>query len=207
MTRMLEDDDTDGVRGDAGEIMVSVGRRVRQRRRERGLTLSQLAKRTGVSSSMLSMLERGLSSASVGTLVAVASALETNMADLFGGVRPTQRCPVVRRDDQPAITTPHGATRRIAHRDEHTGVEIAVNDYDAGGSSGEFATHHKGAEVGVVVSGELRVEIGSDVYTLSTGDAIEYRSSRSHRISNLGSTRATAVWVNLDREKQLPRSP
>ena len=205
MTRIIEDGVADATVEDAERVMVSVGRQVRERRKQRSLTLLRLSELTGVSPSMLSMLERGLSSASVGTLVAVASALNTNMADLFGDAHPVERCPVVRRADQPAITTPHGATRRVVHRDEQNGLEIAVNNYEPGGSSGEFATHHAGVEAGVVLAGALRIEIESDVYELESGDAIEYHSMRPHRISSLGGAGATAVWVNLDRAGGRPR--
>lgn len=208
MTRMLEDGATGGSGGeDTERIMVSVGRLVRQRRKDRGLTLNQLAQRTGVSASMLSMLERGLSSASVGTLVAVASALGTSMADLFESPPEPARSPVVRKSEQPTIATPHGATRRIVHRDDGYGLEIAVNDYEHGGSSGEFATHHSGVEVGVVISGQLRVEIESQVYDLSAGDAIEYLSSRPHRISSVDCDRASAVWVNIQRRESAADPP
>ncbi|MCW2756672.1 MAG: puuR 2, partial [Nocardioidaceae bacterium] len=68
---------------DPADLVRLVGTKVRARRRLQGLTLKDISARTGLSSSMLSMLERGVANASVGTLVSVASALGVHMAELF----------------------------------------------------------------------------------------------------------------------------
>ena len=60
-----------------------IGKRIRARRRQLGLTLKQLAGRTGVSVSMLSMIERAESSASVSTLYKVAAALDSPLHEFF----------------------------------------------------------------------------------------------------------------------------
>jgi ribosome-binding protein aMBF1 (putative translation factor) len=58
---------------DADEMVRAVGASIRAARKRRRLTLQELAERTGVSISMLSMLERGVASPSIGTLVSVSS--------------------------------------------------------------------------------------------------------------------------------------
>ena len=54
-------------------------------RKERGLTLKQMARRTKLSVSLLSQIERAESSASVSSLFKVATALDVRITDLFGG--------------------------------------------------------------------------------------------------------------------------
>lgn len=65
------------------ELHRVIGRRVRELRKQHGLTLKQLARRTGLSVSLLSQLERAESASSVSSLFKVASALETRIADLL----------------------------------------------------------------------------------------------------------------------------
>lgn len=185
------------VASEADNTIVRVGARIRSLRLRQSLKLKDLSERTGLSVSMLSMLERGVSSASVGTLVSVASALGVHMRDLFEGAA-DQQSPVTRLAEQTTVTTSDGTTRRVAHNDTQTGVEMAVNEYPPGASSGRHSTHHVGREFGVVVAGTLTVEIDGVVHDLAEGDAIAYSSARPHRISNSGSTHATAVWINLD---------
>lgn len=182
----------------ADQTIAMVGARIRGLRSRQGLTLKELAERTGVSVSMLSMLERGVASASVGTLVSVASALGVHMYDLFDHPDTGKSSPVTRRDDQTVAQTSEGTTRRVAHHDGAAGVELAVNTYAPGSASGPTATHHDGREFGVVLSGRLRVELEGETHDLEAGDAIAYSSVRPHRISNAGDEETVAVWVNID---------
>ncbi len=62
----------------------SIGATIRNLRRERSLTLKQLSRRTGLSVSLLSQIERAESSASVSSLYKVSAALEVRLTDLFG---------------------------------------------------------------------------------------------------------------------------
>jgi DNA-binding response OmpR family regulator len=62
----------------------NIGETIRLLRKERDLTLKQLARRTGLSVSLLSQIERAESSASVGSLYKIASSLDVKIARLFG---------------------------------------------------------------------------------------------------------------------------
>ncbi|MDQ3263896.1 MAG: response regulator [Myxococcota bacterium] len=61
-----------------------IGRTIRDARKTQDLTLKQLARRTGLSVSLLSQIERAESSASISSLYKIATALRLKMSDLFG---------------------------------------------------------------------------------------------------------------------------
>jgi DNA-binding NtrC family response regulator len=63
----------------------AIGRTIREARKTQELTLKQLARRTGLSVSLLSQIERAESSASVSSLFKVATALDVRLTDLFAG--------------------------------------------------------------------------------------------------------------------------
>lgn len=67
------------------ELHAAIGRQIRDLRKSRGLTLKQMARRTNLSVSLLSQIERAESSASVSSLFKVATALDVTLTDLFGG--------------------------------------------------------------------------------------------------------------------------
>lgn len=182
----------------ADETIRVVGERIRQRRKRIGMTLNDLADRTGVSVSMLSMLERGLAGASIGTLVAVSSALGVQMRDLFEQAGADESdSPVIRLEEQTEVETAEGVHRRLAVQAQDQGLEVAVNEYAPGTSSNDQPTHHEGMEYGVVIEGSITVELGDKTYVLHPGDAIHYDSTIPHKIANANSTLARAVWVNL----------
>ncbi len=62
----------------------TIGHSIRTKRKEQALTLKQLARRTGLSVSLLSQIERAESSASVGSLYKIASGLKLRLTELFG---------------------------------------------------------------------------------------------------------------------------
>ncbi|HXX47489.1 MAG TPA: response regulator [Myxococcota bacterium] len=63
-----------------------LGTRIRAQRKLRGLTLRQLANKTGLSVSLISQIELGKSAASVATLRKLATALGVTLSTLFEGV-------------------------------------------------------------------------------------------------------------------------
>jgi DNA-binding response OmpR family regulator len=66
------------------ELYATIGREVRRQRKAAGLTLKQVANRTGLSVSLLSQIERAESSASVSSLYKLASAMGTKVSSFFG---------------------------------------------------------------------------------------------------------------------------
>ncbi len=66
------------------ELHAAIGRNIRELRKARNLTLKQMARRTKLSVSLLSQIERAESSASVSSLFKVATALDVKITELFG---------------------------------------------------------------------------------------------------------------------------
>jgi DNA-binding NtrC family response regulator len=66
----------------------SLGAAIRERRKSLGLTLAQMAQRTGVSLGYLSQIELGKNSASIETLYRIALGLRVRVADLFQVIQP-----------------------------------------------------------------------------------------------------------------------
>ena len=61
-----------------------IGETIRGLRKTRDLTLKQMSRRTGLSVSLLSQIERAESSASISSLYKISAALDSRLTDLFG---------------------------------------------------------------------------------------------------------------------------
>jgi transcriptional regulator with XRE-family HTH domain len=182
---------------DADEMVRAVGASIRAARKRRRLTLQELADRTGVSVSMLSMLERGVASPSIGTLVSVSSALGLHMAQLFQDPAAHPPSPVRRLAEQVTVQAAEGVSRRLVHTDLDHDLEMVVNEYEPGTSSAAAPVHHEGMEFGLIISGTLTVRLGDTEYVLAPGDGISYDSTTPHVLSNHGPAKARAVWINV----------
>lgn len=71
----------------------NIGLSIREERQAQGLTLKQLARRTGLSSSLLSQIERAESSASISSLFRISTALNLRMCALFEKAAPRVNAP------------------------------------------------------------------------------------------------------------------
>src|SRR3977135_2289248 len=87
--------------------------RLRALRSAAGLTLEALAESSGVSRSMISLIERGESSPTANVLDRLAAGLGVTMASLFDQNPKAEASPLARRADQESWTDPEtGYTRR-----------------------------------------------------------------------------------------------
>ena len=188
----------------------ATGKRLRQRRVEIGLSARELARRTSVSASLISQIERGISSPSVATLYAIVSALGLSMDELFEleGATPASRSPsrlppdpVVRADERETLRLGSGVRweRLTRYHVPHTEFNLLV--YEPGGASSEEGTlvRHAGFEYGLVLSGRLSVQLRFEFHELGPGDSISFESWQPHRLATVGSEPAHAVWVVVDR--------
>lgn len=182
----------------AQKTLLMIGRRIRDMRKSRGMTLSQLAETSGLSSSMLSLVERGLASPSIGSLIVVADALGKTMSELISADDHADEL-IVRGADVHPVETQPDVIRRVMKEDRSNGVSIAINEYAPRTASNESPLSHEGFEYGLVLEGTLTVEIEGEQHIVRAGDLISYASRRPHRIFNHGDRVARSVWVNTER--------
>lgn len=106
--------------------------------------------------------------------------------------------PVVMASARPTIALRGGVewARLTANPEEH--AEFLEVTYAPGATSGASLSHHVGREFGLVLEGELTVELGFERYTLQVGDSLIFDSSTPHRLSNTSPRKMRAMWVVLD---------
>lgn len=194
---------------------------IRGAREARGISLRELARRVGVSPSFVSQVERGKANPSVGTLYALVEELGTTVGELMGdrqdgrrsaaaGRRAAAGWPRVEEHVQRAGSrhriTMSGVVWERLTADEDPFVDFLQVAYAPGSAScpPDERLRHAGREYGVVLDGELVVEVGADAHHLHAGDAISFDSTTPHRLSNPGDRPCRAVWFVLDRRPTPP---
>jgi transcriptional regulator with XRE-family HTH domain/quercetin dioxygenase-like cupin family protein len=105
--------------------------------------------------------------------------------------------PVVHADSRPTIELMGGVTwSRLTARPEEEAEFLEIN-YAPGAMSGASMSHHEGREFGLILEGELVIELGFESYTLKAGDSIILESTTPHRLINRSTEHMRAVWVVL----------
>jgi transcriptional regulator with XRE-family HTH domain len=158
----------------------TLARSVKRRRLERAISLSELARRSGVSKATLSSLERGNGNPSVDTVWALAKALNVPFGELFDDHEddPIQ---VHRMEDAQVVAEEDGYRgRRLLSRQGRGGFELYVLDLDEGARR-DAAGHSPGVVEHVLVIGG-RVELGPDdgPATLEAGDYLTFAADLPH---------------------------
>ena len=180
----------------------AIGDRLKDERKRAGLTQRELARRLGLSPSLISQLESGASKPSVGTLYAIVTELGVSLDSIIRGEKPqdpqkpTPGSPVVNPGARQAIDLDSGVRWEELTATTEEGIDFLYATYEVGGSSTpeQSLMRHHGREYGYVVKGKLGIQIGFEDYELGPGDSIAFDSTRPHRLYNKGDVPVEAVW-------------
>ncbi len=181
-------------------MLNAIGMRIRAARRTRKLTLQALSAASGLSTSMLSLVERGRASPSIASLMVIASALELTVPDLLVADPNAEETIVTRAGKGRHVETPEHMVTQLLKQDRASGVSVSLTHFAARGGGGEPPASHDGFEYGYVLDGVLSVEVDGAVHDLGPGDLIAYQARRMHRIWNPGDVETRALWFNLEHE-------
>jgi transcriptional regulator with XRE-family HTH domain len=178
------------------ELASTVGRNLRRLRTRRGFSLERFAKLSGVSRAMLSQIELGKSTPTIGLLWKIATALDVTFATLTatGAVGGTT---VLRRDKSKLLSSSDGrfTSRALFPFDGQRRVEFYELRIAAGHE--EPADPHAPGTVEnlVVVEGSLEIFDGIARHILAPGDAVLFEASSPHAYRNPGPREAVVYLV------------
>jgi transcriptional regulator with XRE-family HTH domain len=170
-----------------GELVMRVtdraadlGARVRELRRERGLTLKALGRRADLSHPFLSQLERGLARPSLGSVERIAQALDVPVGALW-----VER----RHADARVVRVGNGPL-------EIDGATLRAREWSGRGRDWpEEAETTTGEVLLYVVRGAIEVDLGGTVHDLAAGDALIFDGSVPHRLRRRGAANTRALYV------------
>jgi transcriptional regulator with XRE-family HTH domain len=120
----------------------------------------------------------------------------TEMVTEFSPPSPASQ-PIVHAASRPSIELKGGVKWERLTALAEKGAEFLEINYNPGAASGEHMSHHEGREFGLVLEGELVIELGFESYTLKAGDSIIFESTTPHRLINHSPQPMRAVWVVL----------
>jgi transcriptional regulator with XRE-family HTH domain len=168
-----------------------LGRRVQALRRDRGLTLRELAAAAAVSVSMLSSVERGEKAATIVVLARIADGLGVPLTEVI--TAEGNRVILRRAADQDVVDEP-GGWRRVILSPVVPGVnfEWIRSTLPPGCDAGQFPAYAGGSHEYILVeSGALRLTIGDEDFTLDAGDSAYFAADISHGYANTTSAPCT----------------
>jgi len=169
----------------AGEMDNIVGPKLRELRAKLGLSQRALARKAGVPSSTVSLIESGKSSPSVGSLKRLLDAAGLSLGEFFSQETDPRPKVFFRSDELMEISRGDVCYRQLGHG-QRSSLQILHETYQPGADSGRVPLSHEGEEGALVISGRLEVTVGDQTRVLKAGEGYLFSSLQPHRFRNLG---------------------
>ena len=168
-----------------------VGKKIKQFRTQKKMTLENVANETGLSVERLKIIEAGKEIPPVGALLQIARALEIDSGSLLkepeSKLQSRIKAQTKRTEDYAYKTLTPGAENKylkaflvsVEAQQTHKGV-----DY-----------HHEGEEFVYVLKGRIAVTVGEHVNTLKAGESLHFNSGIRHKLKSVSDETAELIVV------------
>ena len=174
-------------------MLKNLGQRIRQLRKTKGVTLVEMAKKTGVAQATLSRIETGTMTGTLESHEKIAEVLGIGLAELYSGVD---------RRYEEITHLPVTENRKVTHHTNQFQIELLTQESSKkkitpilitiqGESTIPSETLERGVEkFYFVLEGEIKVVLDSKTYFLKENETIYFDASLPHQIYNEGKSRA-----------------
>jgi transcriptional regulator with XRE-family HTH domain len=174
-----------------------VGQRLRAIRHERGLSISQLAAATGLTSGFISQLERDLTSVSLSSLARICTALDVRFGEVLDA---EPKGELIRRDEAAGWDVPIGRhdDLLLSPRDEPRFHLMETRIPPGEGAGEEPYTFQGDLELVYVLAGSLELRVRDEVFLLGAGDTVTYAPRDPHTWRNPATDEdAVVLWFTV----------
>jgi transcriptional regulator with XRE-family HTH domain len=175
-------------------VMPNIGIKLKELRRRRRLAVRELALRSGVSHSSISLIERDQISPSVDTLGAILDALGSTLTGFFSELQSSlPYSPFYPAGELAEIGKAEAISYRMIGANHPNRAMLMLHEtYAVGADSGE-AFSHSAQEAGMVIRGAIEIAVGGQSRVLREGDGYYVDSRLPHRFRNIGEEKSEIV--------------
>ena len=188
----------------------SIGERIRSLRTEKGLSIGDVAKQSGISESIISGIEAQKVSPPLGTIINLAKILQVTVGELFGDSADSPFC-IVRSDDRktvsrfnsPGVKSGGYSYESLGHQKQNRQMEPFLVTLSPSKDQEVEPNQHDGEEILFVLEGQVDVRLADHKDILNPGDSIYFDSNLPHVVSCHGNDPATILAVIYARKEML----
>jgi transcriptional regulator with XRE-family HTH domain len=181
------------------DVIAGIGTKIRLLRQGNGLSLQQLAERSGVSAAAIHKIERNTMVPTITVLMKLARSLDRSVSYLVDEEN-SRTSPVVlvrAKERDPLFASRKGVVmENLAGPSGRFAISAAMVTVAAGQDSGKSPISHPGEDLVHLLTGSLEFEV-DEVYRLRQGDTLHLRTDHPHRWRNPATRAAKAIWISL----------
>ncbi|GGJ78412.1 XRE family transcriptional regulator [Pilimelia anulata] len=190
------------VKEEAGRVLAENLRALRQRR---GMSLSALARHSGIAKGTLSQLESGSGNPTIETVFSLSNALGVPVSDLL--TAPVGAEVILVRGADLDVLSSNAVDLRLARRLDLRGTTIEVYDQRVRPPAVQHSAGHPGREHVLVTAGVLRAGPADAPHELRAGDYLSFPAGGPHVYQAVGGPVASVLLLEYDTDDDLPPAP
>lgn len=179
-------------------MKTKLGALLRAIRNTRHLTIKEVAAKAGVSSSLLSQIERNRISPSLDTLLQILEVYGVPPNKFFKDYETSSRVEIIKKDDRRTYQRKGFKYEKLCGDSQAKGnysFNAFFLELSPGQQRGDESDGHLGRELGIVVQGSARLLYGQEVHEITKGDSVSFFSQIPHVIQNTSDEVFQAYWV------------
>lgn len=181
---------------------IEIGMRLKEARKIRGVSQTDLAKMIGVTPSTISQIESNLIYPSLPALLKMAEVLSIDVSSFFGDRS--------RNKKKFHFSATEAVEIRIGENSEDAAIAKALTPVDFNATAEPYIIEilpgkviqghfffHKGEEIGYLIAGKLELEMEEETFVLRPGDLVQLTTESPDKWKNPGRSPARLFWINL----------
>lgn len=180
------------------KALVDIGKKIKELRIRKNLTLKELSEKTDLSTGFLSQLERGLTTAAIDTLEKISEALDVDWGYFFAVPKERKEC-IVRSYERQIFLSEDSRFIHYYLSNDISNTEMLPRMIDVLPSSREEDVelyNHEGEEFIYILEGILTLYVGEHTYELYPGDSAHVDSRMNHNWANYTNRMVKLISVN-----------
>jgi len=177
------------------ETNINVGRRLREIRMGKGLSIRALAESSELNVNTLSLIENGRTSPSVSTLQLIAQTLQVPISAFFETDHDQKKVVYQRTSNRPHAVFTHGLLEDLGAGMPRFGAEPLIVTLKPKADSGKTPIVHTGREFVYCLEGHIIYHVDDQAYELVPGDSLLFEAYLPHHWRNEGESEARLLLV------------
>lgn len=178
--------------------MDKMGKRIKKKRETLGLLIKELSEQIGVTSSLISQIEKGKAFPSIVTLQKVSKALGTTVGELIGENENLLQNPLLKSNERRFVRKNRNGTslHLLSYHDPFKQIEPYLIQFKENSNSEDIMTSNfPGQEFCFVLKGCFDGNINEQRYSLNEGDSFYFNSNQPHLFKNISGEEAELLWI------------
>ena len=179
------------------QLVINVGKKIRELRQQRKLSLRQLSEKVEVSPSAIQKIEQNLISPTLGTVLKIAKGLGTTLQSLLDEHTDARDVVYLPAEKRRTITVPDLkiSIQSLADGLANQAFSAVLLTIRRGAKMKEREFRHQGEELQLCVKGKVKFVIRQETYLLEPGDSLRFASHLRHYWENVGDTEAQLLMI------------